>query len=208
VHVLISSWQYENPKNGDIEYEGIIKDITHRKFLEDDLKLSESKYRRIFEGSKDMIFITAKNGAIKEVNQACVDRLGYDDKQEVLSLNSVEKIYHNPMHWRVFQKQIDRHGFVQDFEAGFKKKDGTRIHCLLSGNAVRGDNEQKFSSAASRIMATQLRGLCHEQNSRSGRHPNDRFKKGPRGTGSYFWRHLINRSRTVCLFSKGTSGSF
>jgi PAS domain S-box-containing protein len=89
-----------------------------------------------------MIFITAKNGAIKEVNQACVDRLGYDDKQEVLSLNSVEKIYHNPMHWRVFQKQIDRHGFVQDFEAGFKKKDGTRIHCLLSGNAVRGDNEE------------------------------------------------------------------
>jgi PAS domain S-box-containing protein len=142
LHVLISSWQYENPKNGDTEIEGIIKDLTHRKFLEDDLKLSESKYRRIFEGSKDMIFITAKNGAIKEVNQACVDLLGYGSKQEVLSLNSVEKVYDNPMHWKVFQTQIHRHGFVQDFEARFKKKDGTRIHCLLSGNAVRGENAE------------------------------------------------------------------
>lgn len=141
VHVLISSWQYKNPKTGMIEFEGMIKDITQRKLLEDDLKLSESKYRRIFEGSKDMIFITAKNGRIKEVNQACVDLLGFDSKKEVLSLNSVEGIYANPMHWQVFQKQIDRHGFVKDFEAGFKKKDGTRLHCLLSGNAVRGEDD-------------------------------------------------------------------
>jgi PAS domain S-box-containing protein len=140
VHVLISSWQHENPKTGEIEWEGIIKDISHRKYLEDDLKLSESKYRRIFEGSKDLIFITAKNGTIKEVNQACVDLLGYGSKQEVLFLNSVEKVYDNPMHWKVFKKQIDRHGFVKDFEAGFKKKDGIRIHCLLSGNAVRAED--------------------------------------------------------------------
>jgi signal transduction histidine kinase len=46
------------------------------------------------------------------------------------------------MHWQVFQKQIDRHGFVTDFEAGFKGKDGTRMHCLLSGNAVRGGDGQ------------------------------------------------------------------
>jgi PAS domain S-box-containing protein len=121
---------------------GVFKDISARKRLEDDLRLSESKYRRIFEGSKDMIFITAKNGRIKEVNQACVDLLGYTSKGELLSLSTVEEIYDNPMHWQVFQKQIDRHGFVKDFEAAFKKKDGTRLHCLLSGNAVRGEDEK------------------------------------------------------------------
>ena len=142
VHVLISSWQYKNPNTEVIEFEGMIKDITQRKLLEDHLKRSESKYRRIFEGSKDMIFITAKNGRIKEVNQACVELLGFDSKQEVLSLNSVEKVYANPMHWQVFQKQIDRHGYVKDFEAGFKKKDETRLHCLLSGNAVRGEDDR------------------------------------------------------------------
>ncbi|MFQ5483816.1 MAG: PAS domain S-box protein [Desulfobacterales bacterium] len=142
LHVLISSWQYKNPKTEVIEFEGMIKDITQRKFLEDDLKRSESKYRRIFEGSKDMIFITSINGRIKEVNQACVELLGFDSKQEVLSLASVEEIYANPMHWQVFQKQIDRHGYVKDFEAGFKKKDETRLHCLLSGNAVKGEDDR------------------------------------------------------------------
>jgi PAS domain S-box-containing protein len=120
----------------------VFRDVSDRKRLEDDLRLSEIKYRRIFEGSKDMIFITAKDGVIKDVNPAAVELLGYGSKKELLSLFSIEDVYHNPMHWQVFKKQIDRHGFVKDFEAGFKRKDGTRMHCLLSGNAVRNENKE------------------------------------------------------------------
>ena len=119
----------------------VFKDTSDRKHLEDNLRLSESKYRRIFEGSKDIIFITAKDGTIRDVNQASVDSLSYGSKDEFLSLQSIEKVYDNPMHWHVFKKQIDRHGFVRDFEAGFKRKDGARMHCLLSGNAVRNEED-------------------------------------------------------------------
>ncbi|MEE8540267.1 MAG: PAS domain S-box protein, partial [Desulfobacterales bacterium] len=105
--------------------------------LEDDLQLSERKYRRLFEGSKDMIFITYNDGEFRDVNQACVDLLGYSSKEEVLSLGSAEKIYDKTTHWKVFRRQIDRDGFVKDFEALFRRKDGSRLHCLLSGNAVR-----------------------------------------------------------------------
>lgn len=118
----------------------VFKDFSERKRLEDNLMLSESKYRRIFEGSKEMIFITSKQGAIKDVNPAALDLLGYGSKKELLSLSSIEQVYHNPMHWEVFKKQIDRYGYVKDFEAGFRRKDGTRMHCLLSGNAVRSEN--------------------------------------------------------------------
>lgn len=117
--------------------EGFITDITASKQLEDKLRLSESKYRRIFEGSKDMIFLAYKDGKIHDVNQAGVDILKYSDKQELLSLDSIEDIYAYVMHWKVFQRQIDWQGFVKDFESVFRKKDGTRIHCLLSGNAIR-----------------------------------------------------------------------
>jgi len=119
----------------------VFKDTSDRKRMENNLRLSESKYRRIFEGSKDIIFITSKDGTIKDVNQASVDLLNYESKEELLSLQSIEKIYDNTMHWRVFKKQIDRHGFVRDFEAGFKRKDGTRMHCLLSGNAMRNEED-------------------------------------------------------------------
>jgi len=114
-------------------------DLSVRAFqkLEDDLELAGRKYRRLFEGSKDLIFITYKDGTFREVNQACVDLLGYDSKEELLSLRSVEEFYDKTTHWKVFKRQIDRDGFVKDFEALFRRKDGSRLHCLLSGNAVR-----------------------------------------------------------------------
>ncbi len=118
----------------------VFNDIVDRKRLEGDLKFFENRYRSIFEGSKDMIFITSKPGSINDANQACLDLLEYSSKEELLSLQSVEELFNNPMHWRVFQEQIDRYGFIRDFEACFRKKDGTVIHCLMSGNAVRGVN--------------------------------------------------------------------
>jgi PAS domain S-box-containing protein len=118
----------------------VFKDISGRKALEDDLRVSESKYRRIFEGSQDMIFITSRDGIFREVNQAGVDLLGYDSKEELLAITSVENIYYNPMHRKVYQKEMERQGFVKDFEARFRKKDGSLIHCLVSGTAIKGND--------------------------------------------------------------------
>jgi PAS domain S-box-containing protein len=118
----------------------VFKDISQTKALEDDLKISESKYRRIFEGSQDMIFITTREGIFRDVNQAGVNLLGYDSKEELLALSSVEKIYSNPLHRKAYLKEMERHGFVKDFETRFKRKDGSLIHCLLSGTAIRGSS--------------------------------------------------------------------
>jgi len=110
--------------------------------LQEDLKNSERRYRSLFEGSKDMIFIMGKDGSFKEVNQAAVDLLGYDSKEDLLAVGSAEKVYHNTMHCKVFRRQIDRDGFVKDFEAKFRKRDGSILHCLLSGNAVWGKDKE------------------------------------------------------------------
>ncbi|MFH1152382.1 MAG: PAS domain S-box protein [Pseudomonadota bacterium] len=115
----------------------VFKDISRIKGLEDELRNTEFKYRRLFEGSKDMIFITSATGGFLDVNPACVELLGYDTKQDLFALASIQLVFSVPVHWKVFKTQIDRNGFVKDFEAGFRKIDGTRLHCLLSGNAVK-----------------------------------------------------------------------
>jgi len=102
-----------------------------------DIDLSEQQYQRIFEASKDMILIVSRNGGILQANPASVELLGFDSKQELLALSTVERIYANPQHWQVFRTQIHRNGFAKDYEARFKKKDGTFLHCLLSGSASR-----------------------------------------------------------------------
>ena len=142
----------------------VFRDILDRKRLKHDLKASEDKYRRLFDVSKDMIFITSKEGIFKDMNQACVDLLGYDSKKELLCLESVEKVFSNPTHWRVFREQIDRHGFVKDYEASFSKKDGTPTYCLMSGNAVEDVNGEivGYEGIAKDITA-RMDGIRHLQ---------------------------------------------
>ncbi|NTV43634.1 MAG: GAF domain-containing protein, partial [Syntrophobacteraceae bacterium] len=72
------------------------------------------------------------------------------------------RIYVNPLHRKVFQEQIDRNGFVKDFETSFWKKDGTRIHCLISGTAVR-DREGKIVAyeAIAKDITARMDGVRH-----------------------------------------------
>ncbi|WP_022666220.1 PAS domain S-box protein [Desulfospira joergensenii] len=115
----------------------VFKDISKIKLLEDDLRHSENKYRHLFESTKDMIFIISKKGRFLDLNQALVDLLGYREKKELYALENIEEIFIDSIHWKVFQKQMILNGYVKDFEAGFKTKDGSRLHCNLSANTIR-----------------------------------------------------------------------
>ncbi len=99
------------------------------------LKESEKQYRRIFDDSKDMIYMTTREGRFIDVNQAGVELLGYGSKQELLDIESAEVLYDDPNDRKRFQERIERDGFVKDYAVEFKKKDGTRISVLVTSTA-------------------------------------------------------------------------
>ncbi len=103
------------------------------------LKETETKYRTIFENSKDMVFITTVDGRFTEVNQAGIEMLGYSDKNELMKMN-ISDTYLDPKIRQIFQKEICREGFVKDFEIKLKKKDRTTIDCLITAT-IRKDKE-------------------------------------------------------------------
>lgn len=117
----------------------VFRDISRMNRPEDNLKHSEFRYSRLFECTKDMIFIISRDDHIIEFNQAMVDLLGYKDKEELSLLNNIRDIFIDPIHWHVCKKHINLSGFVRDFEVGFKKKDGTRLHGSLSANIFLDD---------------------------------------------------------------------
>ena len=123
----------DNEILGGIE---VFKDITERKRLEDERIASEKKYRRIFEGSQDMIYLNSRSGKLLDINPAGVRMLGYSSKAELLALQSVAKLYLNPSDPRKFRDIIERQGFAKDFETELVRKDGRPITVLLTGNAV------------------------------------------------------------------------
>ena len=119
-----------------------LRDISELQGLRYELRSYEDRYRQLFEGSRDMIFIVARDGSIIDINEACVETLGYSNKEDLISIGSIARIHTNELYWRAFQKQINRFGFIKDFETFFYRKDGSRIHCLLSGNAVLDEEGQ------------------------------------------------------------------
>jgi len=110
----------------------IFKDITEQKKLQEEIVTRERKYRRIFEGSHDMIYTTNLPGDILDVNPAGVDMLGYRSREELIRIGTAEWLYADPKDRKSFLGQILRKGFVKDYEVDFRKKDGTPIHVLIS----------------------------------------------------------------------------
>ncbi len=123
----------------------IFKDITELKRLQEEIARREKKYRRIFEGSHDMIYTSNLNGKILDVNLAGVEMLGFRDKEEMLGIASAQRLYRNVQDRSKFLNLINKEGAVKDFEVDFKRKDDAPIHVLISSrryeNPATGDIE-------------------------------------------------------------------
>lgn len=123
----------------------IFKDISEIKKLQEQVARREKKYRRIFEGSHDAIYITNKPGQILDMNPAGVEMLGYRNKQQLVQFLNASDLYLKPKDRKQFIEKIDREGFVKDYEVDFKTRRGTPLHVLISSrryeNPQTGDIE-------------------------------------------------------------------
>jgi len=132
VPIICSTSAFRDPSgrvSGGLE---VFKDITEYKRLQDEVLKREKKYRRIFDGSHDMIYTTNLDGEILDINQAGVELMGYKAKRELLDRLKAEDLYFNPASREKFLANIIDSGFVKDFETEFKTKDGSRLHVLIS----------------------------------------------------------------------------
>jgi PAS domain S-box-containing protein len=73
----------------------IIEDITTEKMALDELRVNEEKYRRIFERSKDMIYILKPDGSFIDINPAGLELLGLGSKEEAV-LRNMNEFHVNP----------------------------------------------------------------------------------------------------------------
>jgi len=150
--------------------QAIVRDVSERKHAETALRESEEKYRTLFESSGEGIIVTGPDGRLLSVNPAVVEMLGYKKKEEIVGLPSIE-VYMNPEQRSELFKQLDKHGFVQDYELTLKKKDGTPVYILGSatiykdrqGNLLR--TEGIFTDITERKKAEETLRLS-EQNFR------------------------------------------
>jgi PAS domain S-box-containing protein len=120
------------------------EDITERKLAEQALRESEEKYRTLFEGSKEPLFVTTKDGKFVDLNGATVELFGYDNKEELMKIGSMARLYFNPENRSKIQEILSKQDFVKDVEQEMRRKDGEKIYVLVTmstrkdqkGNAI------------------------------------------------------------------------
>jgi two-component system cell cycle sensor histidine kinase/response regulator CckA len=113
------------------------KEVAQRKKAEDALRLSEERFRNIFEHSPIGIYQTTPDGRILMANPTLVRMLGYSSFAELAQrdLQNTEHFASRPR--SDFMQRVERNGQVIGFEAAWKKKDGSLLLVYENARVVR-----------------------------------------------------------------------
>jgi PAS domain S-box-containing protein len=105
------------------------------------LAVSESKYRRIFEVSRDMILVSDKDGLIVDMNPAGYQMLGFHDMEKDLTQEKFKDFFVSQTDWKTIIHSILETGFVANCEVTLKRCDGSEMRSLVSGSLDNGPSE-------------------------------------------------------------------
>jgi PAS domain S-box-containing protein len=128
-----------NDENGKaIGMVGVAIDISDRKMSEKLLRESEEKYRNLIETMPDGVYRSTHEGKFVELNDAIVKILGYDSKDELMSIDIKSELYFEPN---------DRESLVLNASSDdldvfpMKKKDGSVVWIEDHGWYVKDNND-------------------------------------------------------------------
>ena len=129
---------------------------------EERLRISESRYRALFERAAYGMFSSTADGEIRDANPAMVAMLGYDSVEELRKLNLQRDVYVAAEDRTRILREYARD--KETFETRWKRKDGKVINVRLTGNAVlNAENETDYYEVIAeditdrRLLEEQLR---------------------------------------------------
>ena len=119
-------------------YDLTLQNLEKLKMMDEALHASEEKFRRLFETSRDFLYITNLDGEIIEVNQAASTLSGYS-VDELKKIN-IQKLYFDPNDRDLMVKEISGRGFMENLEVKGKRKDGTVVDALVNSTVIKDDD--------------------------------------------------------------------
>jgi PAS domain S-box-containing protein len=154
-----------------------VRNITEKKQMEEALRLSEEKYRKIYQNVADVIYETDNQGNLTSISPSIEKRGGY--RPEELIGHSVTEFFVFQEQYAALDALIMENGAVNDFEALLRKKDGSNVfasitsHILFDANGqgvategvLRDINERKQAEERIRQMNAELESRVSERTS-------------------------------------------
>ncbi|MFO7665769.1 MAG: sigma 54-interacting transcriptional regulator [Desulfobacterales bacterium] len=114
---------------------GMVHDITERKYAEEEIKNSETRYRRLFETAKDgIIILDAETGQIIDVNPFLMEMVGYSHKEllgkKIWEIGAFKDVEASKATFR----KLQREKYVRYSDLPVETKDGRAIYVEFISN--------------------------------------------------------------------------
>ncbi|HMQ02463.1 MAG TPA: PAS domain S-box protein [Pyrinomonadaceae bacterium] len=124
--------------DGEILYrEGVILDITARKQAEEALRISEERFRNLFENANDIIYVHDLQGNYISMNHAAERIFGYT-REEALQLNmsQIAVPEHIPRVKEMLEKKVGGSLKQTAYEVDCLRKNGTRVTLEVNSSVI------------------------------------------------------------------------
>lgn len=128
-------------KGKSVRTEGIFRDITERKKVEEELQESERHHRQLLNSLKEGIYQCepGEEGVFTWINQAGAEILGYSSPEEVIGSRMAD-VYVNPDDRKELVEKLEKEGVWRDFTSYCKRKNGERFISERTCNLVRDES--------------------------------------------------------------------
>ncbi|HUT97899.1 MAG TPA: PAS domain S-box protein [bacterium] len=114
----------------------IVGKAVEQQLLAAELRVSEERFRGVFENNVIGIYRTTPDGRVLMANPALVRMLGYDSFEE-LSRRDLEQGYQSGHSRADFKRVVEKGGEIRGLESVWKRLDGANLHVRENARAVR-----------------------------------------------------------------------
>ncbi|MCP4273666.1 MAG: PAS domain S-box protein [Gammaproteobacteria bacterium] len=140
-YTVRSSHMVKDETGKSVRIEGIIRDITEQKKLQDELMESEQHKRQLLNSLKEGIYQCEPGveGTFTWVNQACAEMFGYGSPEDMIG-TKVTDIYVDPDDRMKLVELLEKDGICRHFESYCKRKIGAHFYIERTTHMIRDDD--------------------------------------------------------------------
>jgi|GEM_PF-889114 len=134
-HITVEISSFPIERQGKVEIVGVARDITEMKRVQNDLRVSEEKYRTYVDNSPLAFFVVDSDGKYEQVNDTACELLGYS-RNELLEMTIVNILFEEDFPFGLNQFALLKETGKSLFEVALKRKDGTPVYVILNATKL------------------------------------------------------------------------
>lgn len=145
---------------------GILGAALQRERAEAILRASEAEYRSLFEQALEGIYRTSANGHVLAANPTLIKMLGFNSREDLLSLDFTKYLYARPENRNVVRQDQVEVDELRNIELYLERNDGQLIIVLNNSRRVRDANGDVIYYEGTMVDITERKQAVEEINRR------------------------------------------